>query len=326
MVIAFAAVLAIGVAACGSDDDTSGGGADTSETASDGGGDLSGTIRIDGSSTVAPLSEAAAELFQEEQPGVKVTVGTSGTGGGFEKFCAGETDISDASRHIEEDEIEACEKNGIEFEEIQVANDALSVVVNPENPIECLSVEQLNQIWDKGSKVDSWGDVDGLDAEVGDESMALYGPGTDSGTFDYFTEAVNGEEGVTRADYNNIGEDDNGVINGVAGDQWALGYVPYSYVEESGGKVKAVQIENPETGECVEPSLETVQGGTYVPLGRGLFVYPSGAALAKPEVLEFLNFYIEDNETITEVATFIPLTEAQKEEATKKVESLTGGA
>ncbi len=319
-VIVSAIALAVGVAACGGDGDTTSGGG------GDGGGDLSGTIRIDGSSTVAPLSEAAAELFQEEAPGVKVTVGTSGTGGGFEKFCAGETDISDASRPIEQDEIEACEAKGIEFEEIQVANDALSVVVNPDNPIECMTVDQVSQIWDRGSKVDSWGDVKGLETDVGDASMALYGPGTDSGTFDYFTEAINGEEGVTRADYNNIGEDDNGVINGVGGDQWALGYVPYSYVEESGGKVKPVAIENPDTGECVEPTLETVQEGSYVPLGRGLFVYPSGAALQKPEVLAFLNFYIEQNTPITEVATFIPLTEAQKEEAQEKVDSLVGGA
>ena len=311
-VIASAAILAVGVAACGGDDD------------GNGGGGLSGTIRIDGSSTVAPLSEAAAELFQEEQPGVKVTVGTSGTGGGFEKFCAGETDISDASRPIEEDEIEACRENGVTFEEVQVANDALSVVVNPENPVECMTVEQVSQIWDRGSKVDSWGDVRGLEQDVGDEKMALYGPGTDSGTFDYFTEAINGEEGVTRSNYNNIGEDDNGVINGVGGDQWALGYVPYSYVEESAGKVKPLQIENPETGECVNPTLETVQAGSYVPLGRGLFVYPSGAALQKQEVLDFLTFYIEQNDAITEVATFVPMTAAQKQAAQDKVNTLAG--
>jgi len=313
-IVACVSVLALGVGACGDDDETSGGG-----------GDLSGTIRIDGSSTVAPLSEAAAELFQAEQPGVKVTVGTSGTGGGFEKFCAGETDISDASRPIEEDEIAACKSNGIAFEEVQVANDALSVVVNPENPVECMTVEQVSQIWDRGSKVDSWGDVKGLEADVGDEGMELYGPGTDSGTFDHFTEAINGEEGVTRSNYNNIGEDDNGVINGVAGDEWALGYVPYSYVEESAGKVKPLQIENPESGECVAPTVETVQDASYVPLGRGLFVYPSGEALQKQEVLDFLTFYISENDPITEAATFVPMTEAQKEASQQKVDSLVEG-
>ena len=319
LVLAAFVVLALGAAACGSDDDSS------SASSGNGGGDLSGTIRIDGSSTVAPLSEAAAELFQGENPGVKVTVGTSGTGGGFEKFCVGETDISDASRKIEEDEVALCKKSGITHEEVQVANDALSVVVNPENPVECMSVDQLNQIWNRGSKVKSWGQVSGdLGADVGDEQMALFGPGTDSGTFDYFTEAINGEEGVSRADYNNIGEDDNGVINGVAGDPWALGYVPYSFVEESGGKVKPLKIENPETGECVEPSLENVQDGSYAPLGRGLYVYPSGAALKKQEVLDFLGFYIENNDAITEAATFVPMTEEQKAESLDEVQALAG--
>jgi len=319
LVLAAFVVLALGAAACGSDDDSS------SASSGDGGGDLSGTIRIDGSSTVAPLSEAAAELFQGENPGVKVTVGTSGTGGGFEKFCVGETDISDASRKIEEDEVALCKKNGIAFEEVQVANDALSVVVNPENPVECMTVDQLKQIWNTDSKVKSWGQVTGLVADVGDEQMALFGPGTDSGTFDYFTEAINGEEGVSRADYNNIGEDDNGVINGVAGDQWALGYVPYSFVEESGGKVKPVAIENPETGDCVEPTLENVQDGSYAPLGRGLYVYPSGAALKKQEVLDFLTFYIESNDAITEAATFVPMTAAQKDESLDEVHALAEG-
>ena len=324
--VASAFALAIGAAACGDDSDssstgTTGGGssANTEQAAA------SGTIRVDGSSTVAPLTEAAAELFQEENPDVKVTVGTSGTGGGFEKFCAGETDISDASRPIEPDEVEACKSNGITFEEIQVANDALSVVVNPENPVACMTVDQLKEIWNKGSQVDSWGDVSGdLGADVGDEQMALYGPGTDSGTFDYFTEAINGEEGVSRADYNNIGEDDNGVINGVAGDQWALGYVPYSFVEEAGGQVKPLEIQNPDTGECVAPTLENVQNGSYAPLGRGLFVYPSGAALKKPEVLSFLTFYLENNDAITEAATFVPMTPEQKQTALDKVHSLAG--
>ena len=306
--IAGTLVLALGVTACGED--------------SGSGGGLSGTIRADGSSTVAPLTEAAAEFFQEENSDVRVTVGTSGTGGGFEKFCAGETDISDASRPIEPDEVEACKQNGVEFEEIQVANDALSVVVNPENPVTCLTVDQLNQIWDKDSTVDSWGDVDGIQEDVGDEQMALFGPGTDSGTFDYFTEAINGEEGVSRSDYNNIGEDDNAVITGVGGDQWALGYVPFSFVEEAGDQVKAVQIENPETGECVEPTSENVQNGTYAPLGRALYIYPSAQALQKEEVVSFVEFFIENQAQITEAATYIPMTEEQVAQSQQKVERL----
>ena len=318
MVLASAAMLAFGVAACGDDDDDNGGGGD-------GGANVSGNIRVDGSSTVAPLTEAAAELFQDENPDVRVTVGTSGTGGGFEKFCNGETDISDASRQIEPDEVQACEGRGISFEEVQVANDALSVVVNPENPVTCMTVDQVSQIWNRGSKVDSWDDVTGLEEDVGDDNMALFGPGTDSGTFDYFTEAINGEEGVQRSDYNNIGEDDNAVITGISGDQWALGYVPFSFVEEAGGQVKPLQIENPDSGQCVEPTSENVQSGSYAPLGRALYIYPSDKALQRPEVLEFIRFYIENQAQITEAATFIPMTEQQVAESEQEVERLAGG-
>jgi phosphate transport system substrate-binding protein len=310
--IAASCALGVGVAACGDDDDST-----------DAGG-LSGTIRADGSSTVGPLTETAAELFQDQNPDVQVTVGTSGTSGGFEKFCNGETDISDASREIEPTEEEACSEGNVEYEELQVANDALSVVVNPQNPIECLTVDQVSQIWDDGSEVDSWGDVEGLEVEVPDEEMALFGPGTDSGTFDYFTEAINGEEGVQRSDYNNIGEDDNAVINGVGGDEWALGYVPFSFVEEAAGRVKPLQIENPDTGECVEPSVETVQDASYTPLGRPLFIYPSAEALQRPEVQEFVRYFIDNQDQITTDATFIPMTEEQAQESADEVERLAG--
>jgi phosphate transport system substrate-binding protein len=305
------------VAACGDDDSDDGGsGGGGSENASE----LSGTIKIDGSSTVAPLSEAAAELFQEENPDVQVTVGTSGTGGGFEKFCAGETEISDASRPIADDEVEACESAGISFEEVTVANDALSVLVNPENPVECMTVEQLNQVWAPGSTVSSWSEIDGLEPAY-DESLDLYGPGTDSGTFDYFTDAINGEEGAQRTNYNNIGEDDNTGIVGVEGSPGGMFYVGFSYYVENQGRVKALQIDG--GGGCVEPALETVQGGTYTPLGRELFIYPSGAALEQEEVLAFVEFYIANNAEIAEAAGYIPLTEEQVQEAQEKVDSLT---
>ena len=301
-------VLAPVAASCGGDDDG-------------GGGELTGTIRIDGSSTVAPLSEAAAELFQDVNPGVQVTVGTSGTGGGFEKFCNGETEISDASRPIADDEVAACEENGVSFEQVTVANDALSVLVNPDNPVECLSVEQLNQIWGPDSKLKSWSEIDGLEPAF-DESLDLYGPGTDSGTFDYFTDAINGEEGAQRTDYNNIGEDDNTGIVGVEGSPGGMFYVGFSYFAENQDRVKALSIDG--GSGCVEPSFETVQGGTYTPLGRGLFIYPSGAALEKPEVLAFVEFYIENQAEIAEAAGYISLTEEQEAEALAKVESLTG--
>jgi phosphate transport system substrate-binding protein len=306
-----AGVLSLGLAACGNDDDGGDGG-------------LSGEINVDGSSTVAPLSEEAARLFQAENPGVRVIVGTSGTGGGFERFCAGETDVSDASRPIADDEIAACEENAIEWEEVQVANDALSAVVHPDNPLECISVEALNQMWDLDTPVDSWGDVEGLDVELPDEEMTLYGPGSDSGTFDYWTDAINGEEDRIRTNYQSIGEDDNAAVQGVAGDPWASAFIPYSFIEEAAGAVKPLSIVNPDTGECVEPTLENVLAGAYVPLGRALFVYPSGAALEKPEVLAFLEFYIDNQEAITTAATFIPMTEEQVAESEAKIAELAG--
>jgi phosphate transport system substrate-binding protein len=311
------AVLALGVAACGDDDD--GGDASANSDTPNG---LSGTIRIDGSSTVAPLTSIAAEEFQGQNPDVNVTVGTSGTSGGFEKFCAGETDANDASRQIEPEEKQLCADNGVEYGEVQVANDALSVIVNPNNPLTCISVESLNQIWDKGSTVDSWGDVEGLDTDVGDEDLELFGPGSDSGTYDYFTEAVNGEEGVIRTDYNSIGENDNAAINGVAGDEWAMAYVPYSFVEEAGEQVKALEIDGGDG--CVAPTVETVQDGSYTPLGRPLFIYPSADALARPEFDGFLEFYIDNQVALTEAAIFVPMTEEQTQASEKEIAKLIG--
>jgi phosphate transport system substrate-binding protein len=319
LAFAVCGVLALGAAACGDDDDDNGGGGGGASANS---GNLSGTVRADGSSTVAPLTETAAELFQGENPDVRVTVGTSGTSGGFEKFCNGETEISDASRPIKEEEVAICKRNGVEYEEVQVANDALSAVVNPNNPVECMTVEQLKSVWNRGSKVDSWGDIKGLDADVGDEEVTLFGPGSDSGTYDYWTEAINGEEGVIRTDYNSIGEDDNAAINGVAGDEWAMAYVPFSFVEESGGQVKPLQIDGGDG--CVEPAIETVQDGSYKPLGRPLFIYPSAEALKKPEVVAFIEFYIENQTQITEQATYIPMTEEQTAASDEKVAKLAG--
>ena len=316
LAVAGCALLTLGLAACGGDDDDDNG--------DGGGGSLSGQIRADGSSTVAPLTETAAELFQGENPDVQVTVGTSGTSGGFEKFCAGETDISDASRPIDPAEVKVCEENGVAYEEVQVANDALSAIVNPNNPVTCMTVEQLSAAWDRGATVDSWADFQGLDADVGDEELDLYGPGSDSGTYDYWTEAINGEEGVIRTDYNSIGEDDNAAINGVAGDDWAMAYVPFSFVEEAGETVKPLEID--EGDGCVAPSVETVQDGTYTPLGRPLFIYPSEEALQEEVTVEFVRYYIDNQEQITTDATFIPMTEEQTAESEEKVESLAGGS
>jgi phosphate transport system substrate-binding protein len=322
-VLAVCGALSLGLAACGDDDDggTAGGSGDTAgEQASN----LSGTIRIDGSSTVAPLSEAAAELFQEQHPDVRVSVGTSGTGGGFEKFCRGETDISDASRQIKEDEEEACREQGIAYEEVTVANDALTVVVNPENDwAECLTVDELSKIWGPDGTANTWSEVrDGFP----DEEIRRYGPGTDSGTFDYFTEAVNGEEGEQTRDFNNVGEDDNATVTGVQGSRGGIGYFGFSFFEENQEGLKALQVGNPEDNdECVTPSAETVQDGSYAPLGRQLFIYPSDKALQREEVREFVKFYLENDAEISERAGFIGLTDEQRQEAVDKVEGLAQG-
>jgi phosphate transport system substrate-binding protein len=309
-IAASVSVLALGVAACGDDDESSGGG----------GGDLSGTIRIDGSSTVAPLSEAIAEEFESANSGVKVTVGTSGTGGGFEKFCAGETSISDASRAIEPDEVEACEQAGVEFEEVRVATDAMTVVVNPDNPVNCLTVDQLKAVWGPDSKLSNWSEIPGLEEEF-DEDLQLFGPGTDSGTFDYFTEEVNGEEGASRKDYNNVGEDDNATVNGVKGAPGGIGYFGYSFYQENEGSLKALEIDGGEG--CVAPSAETAQGDEYVPLSRPLFIYPSAEALEGDEVKAFVDFYLDNVNGIAEMVGYIPLTEEQLQASKDATAQLT---
>jgi phosphate transport system substrate-binding protein len=303
MVVASVAVLAFGVAACGSSDDEASGGS---------GGDLSGSIRIDGSSTVAPLTEAIAEEFQAENPDVKVTVGTAGTGGGFEKFCAGETDISDASRAIEPEEEEACKKGGIGYEDVHVATDALTVMINNENPVSCLTVDQLSAVWGPDSKISNWSEIPGLNEEF-DEELALFGPGTDSGTFDYFTEEINGEEGATRKDYNNVGENDNATVTGVEGSPGGMGYAGFSYYTENEGKLKALEVDNGKG--CVGPSVETAQDGSYAPLSRPLLIYPSDAALKKPEVKAFVDYYLENATGVAEGVGFVPLTEEQLTES-----------
>lgn len=276
---------------------------------SDGGSDLSGQILIDGSSTVAPLLTLAAEDFQAENSGVKVTVGTSGTGGGFEKFCAGETDISNASRPIKESEIEACKAKGVEYIEVIIANDALSVVVNNENTwAKCLTVAQLKTMWgpDAEGKVTNWNQID---PSFPDQALSLFGAGTDSGTFDYFTKEINGEEGASRTDYN-PSEDDNVTVKGVEGDKGALGYFGFSYLEENAGRITGLEIDGGEG--CVAPSAEAVQDGTYAPLARPLYAYVSKAAAARPEVKAFFAFFAEVRDDITSEALFVPLNDDQK--------------
>src|SRR4051794_15938412 len=315
---AIAAALALGVTACGGDDSSSSSGA-----ASSGGGDqkLSGKIAIDGSSTVAPFAQAAAELFNEENPDVKVTVGTSGTGGGFEKFCAGETDISDASRPIKPDEeAPVCKKNSVKYGQVQIANDGIAVVTNKSLKVDCLTTAQLKKLWNKGSKVKSLADID---PKLPDTQLSLYGPGTDSGTFDFFTGEINGEEGVTREDYE-PSEDDNQLVTGVEGDDGGLGYFGFSYYE---GAQDQLNLVGGAAGDgCVKPSRETTQGGSYTPLSRPLFMYPSSKAIARPEVKAFLDFVIANQEDIAKASKIVPLTSEQATKAQSDLKSAEQGA
>jgi phosphate transport system substrate-binding protein len=312
LVFAASAVLALTVAACGGDDDDDGGSS----------GNLSGSIRVDGSSTVGPLTEAIAEEFNRENSDVNVTVGTSGTGGGFEKFCAGETDISDASRPIEPDEQKACQAKGIGYDAIQVANDALTVVVNPNDPVNCVTTDQLKQVWEPKSSVDNWSQIQGLQPSF-DSELALYSPGTDSGTFDFFTEKVNGEEGAQRtAGVNDIGEDDNATVTGVAGADGGMGYFGYSFFKENEDKLKALQIDS--GNGCVAPSAQSAQDGSYF-LSRPLYVYPSDQALQNETVDSFLQFYLDNINAIAEQIGFIPMTDQQLQESQSKLESLISG-
>jgi len=282
----------------------------------EGSGGLTGSVNTDGSSTVAPLTEAAADLFRDEEAGVNVSVATSGTGGGFKTFCAGETDISNASRAIKDEEAAECEAAGIKYTEIIAANDGLSVVVNPENDwAEDLTVEQLNKIWgpEAEGEITNWNQVD---SSFPDQAITLFGAGTDSGTFDYFTDAINGEEGAIRTDYS-PSEDDNITIQGVAGDVGAIGFLGLSYVEENEGVIKAVAVDG------VMPSTETVQDGTYTPLGRPLFVYVNNASYVDKEpVKAFIDFYVANSLDIAERALFVPLTEEQVTTAADELASL----
>jgi phosphate transport system substrate-binding protein len=307
LVFAVCGALALGAAACGDDDDDGGGGGNGG---SSGGGDLSGTIRIDGSSTVGPFAQAAQEAFQGENPGVRITVAQSGTGGGFEKFCAGETDISNASRPIdEEEEVPICEKNNVQYQEVQVANDGISIATNPDLAVDCLTTDQLKQVWEQGSKVMNLSEVD---PSLPDGELSLFGPGTDSGTFEFFTEEINGEEGNSRKDYQ-PSEDDNVLVQGVAGEAGGLGYFGFSYYEQNQDKLNLVGVDS--GSGCVKPSQEAIASGEYKPLSRPLFMYPSQKAMQKPEVKAFMDYVVANYQAIAEAASIVPMSEQQASEA-----------
>jgi phosphate transport system substrate-binding protein len=260
-------------------------------------------VKVDGSSTVQRISEAVGEEFRKVRPDVRVMVGKSGTGGGFKKFSHGEIDICDASRPIKEEERQACIENGVEFVELSIAFDGLTVAVNPKNDwCDCLTVEQLKAIWQPQSAVSKWSD---LDPDWPDREIHLYGPGTDSGTFDYFTEAIVGEAGKSRSDYS-PSEDDNSLVTGVAGDLDALGYFGLAYFVENQERLKAVSID-PGDGTCVAPSIESVRSQAYKPLSRPLYIYVRKSSLARPDVRAFVEFYVDNVSKLVEVVGYVPL-------------------
>lgn len=266
---------------------------------------LKGTVKVDGSSTVFPITEAVAEEFGKvkEHRRVRVTVGVSGTGGGFKKFLAGETDINDASRPIKQKEIDKARKNGIQFIELPVAYDGLSVVVNKKNTwVDYLTVEELHKIWKPGSTVKTWKDIR---SNWPDQKIQLYGPGTDSGTFDYFTEVINGKSQVSRSDFTKS-EDDNVLVKGVAGDKGSLGYFGFAYYVENKDKLKVVPIKQG-NNKPVSPTMTTINNGSYAPLSRPIFIYVNLQSAKKPEVRKFIHFYLKHAKELVKEVGYVPL-------------------
>ena len=283
-------------------------------------GGVSGSVAVDGSSTVFPLSDAAAELLAEENPDVQVSVGSAGTGGGFEAFCADQTDISDASRPIEEDEAAACKDAGIEYTELTVALDALTLVVHPDLAVDCLTTDQVIALWEPNSKVTNWSD---LDPSFPDQEISLFGPGTDSGTYDYMAADVIGDESETTRDDYEASEDDNVLVQGVAGTEGATGYFGYTYYEENQDSLKALAVDDGQG--CVEPSAETAADGTYTPLSRPLFIYVNNAKYTDNEaVAAYVDYYIENLTDIAEIAAYIPLADEQYGETQDALANIGG--
>ena len=276
-------------------------------------------VKVDGSSTVFPVTEAVAEDFQKaKKQQVKVTVGISGTGGGFKKFCRNETDVSNASRPILKSEMADCQKAGIEYFELPVAFDALTVVINPKNTfIKRLTIAEMKKMWEPAAqgKVTRWNQVN---PAWPDQPMKLFGPGADSGTFDYFTEAIVGKAKSSRGDFT-ASEDDNVLVQGVSRDVNGLGYFGYAYYIENKDKLKAVPIVN-DRGQAVTPSLETVENGTYAPLSRPIFIYVNSASLNKPEVKEFVEYYLKNGGKLAREVKYVPLPASAYQLAWKHVQ------
>jgi phosphate transport system substrate-binding protein len=277
-------------------------------------------ITVDGSSTVFLVTEAVAEEFQKVNAGLRVTVGSSGTGGGFQKFCRNETDVSDASRPIKPTEAESCKAAGIDFIELPVAYDGLAIVVHPSNDwVTSMTVAELKKLWEPAAqgKVTRWNQIR---PDWPNEEIHLFGAGVDSGTFDYFTEAIVGKEAESRGDYTSS-EDDNVIIQGVSGDKFALGYFGYAYYEQNKNKLKVVAVDDGDATNGagpIAPSPETVRGGTYRPLSRPIFIYAKVKALERPEVKNFIDFYLSKGVPLVREVGYIPLTDSEQELVRKR--------
>ncbi len=273
-----------------------------------GGQKLKGRITADGSSTVGPYTSAAAELFQKQENGVQITVGISGTGGGFQRFCNDETDLSDASRPMRASEAQKCAAKGVKWVAFTIANDGISIVVNKDNnwvKSSCMSPEQLKRIWQPGSKIDNWKDID---SSYPDQKLKLFGPGTDSGTFDFFTAAINGKEKASRSDYT-PSENDEVLVRGVSGEKGGLGYFGYSYYVANKDKLRLIAI-NSGSG-CIAPNIKTIQAYKYKPLSRPLFIYAKVPSFKRPEVQAFIKYIVDNEREIAKRANFVSLTDKQ---------------
>ncbi len=317
-------LIALLLAACG------GGKQAKSASQSSTGSELTGDILIDGSSTVYPITEAMAEEFQKQYPKVRVTVGISGTGGGFKKFCPGETDISDASRPIKQSEVQLCQQNGVEYIELPVAYDGLAIVVNPQNDwVDYMTVEELKKLWEPAAqgKITRWNQIR---PEWPDKEIHLFGPGVDSGTYDYFTDAIIGQEGSSRGDFQ-ASEDDNVLVQGIASDPLALGFFGLAYYEENADRLKLVPIDdgNPNNGDGpIIPTPETVANGTYQPLSRPIFIYVNKEAAERPEIDAFVRFYLdpENARTLVREVGYIPLPDRVYQLALERLEKRVTGS
>lgn len=318
-VIAGCGALAFGVAACGDDEDEgTAGGTDTAASVSE---DLSGSIRIDGSSTVEPVAQAAVELFAQQASNVDISVGGVGTGDGFEKFCRGELQIADASRAIEKDEFDACKAKDITPVEVQVGIDGLTVVANKDLaiPDDCITTGQLKKLLAPKSKVANYKE---LGEGFPDQEVSFFTPGTESGTYDYFTEAVLETDAEQRTgDKIQTSPDDNQIVTGIEGTQGALGYVGFAFADAQKDKLKILAVDGGDG--CVKPEVATIADGSYAPLSRPLFMYPSTETAAKPEVKAFIQFILDNNEKVNQAADYVPLTDELLTDAKANLEGAT---